>query len=87
MIHVKRLDGQELVLNAELIFSVQKTPDTLISFTTGERMMVLENIDEIMSKVLSYRRHVNTPIPHVLEEDANHESLQESGDGSASKEH
>jgi flagellar protein FlbD len=72
MIQVKRLDGQDMILNAELIFSIQKTPDTLIHFTTGERLMVREDMDEIMSKVMEYRRTIHTPLPHLLdkEEDA-----------------
>lgn len=86
MIQVKRLDGQEMILNAELIFSIQKTPDTLITFTTGERLMVLEEIDDIMTKVISYRRYVNTPLPHVLEEDTTHENPPEIGAESTTKE-
>ena len=69
MIQVKRLDGQDMILNAELIFSIQKTPDTLICFTTGERLMVQEEMNEIMEKVMLYRRTVNTALPHLLNED------------------
>ena len=63
MIQVKRLDGQDMILNAELIFSIQKTPDTLICFTTGERLMVQEEMKEDMDKVMLYRRTVNTAPP------------------------
>ena len=69
MIQVKRLDGQDMILNAELIFSIQKTPDTLISFTTGERLMVQEEMTEVMEKVMLYRRTINAALPHLLEND------------------
>ena len=69
MIQVKRLDGQDMILNAELIFSIQKTPDTLIRFTTGERLMVREDMNEIMGKVMEYRRTIHTPLPQLLEEE------------------
>ena len=69
MIQVKRLDGQDMILNAELIFSIQKTPDTLICFTTGERLMVREDMKEIMDKVMLYRRTINTALPHLLDEE------------------
>jgi flagellar protein FlbD len=58
-----------MILNAELIFSIQKTPDTLISFTTGERLMVREDMNEIMIKVMEYRRTIHIPLPHLLEEE------------------
>ena len=67
MIQVKRLDGQEMILNAELI-QHSKTPDTLISFTTGERLMVKESLEDVLNKVIDYRRHINAPLPHVVEE-------------------
>ena len=68
MIQIKRLDGQEMILNAELIFTIQKTPDTLICFTTGERLMVREDMDEVMARVMEYRRTIHIPLPHLLEE-------------------
>ena len=68
MIQVTRLDGREMILNAELIFSIQQTPDTLVAFTTGERLMVKDTLEEVMSKVIDYRRHINALLPHVIHE-------------------
>ena len=84
MIQVKRLDGQEMILNAELIFSIQKTPDTLISFTTGERLMVKESLEDILSKVIDSRRHINAPLPHVVEEVLYEDQLPSPEDAAAS---
>ena len=56
MIKVSRLKGREFVLNAERIKYVEATPDTIITLTDNERIMVAESVDEIIRRVLEYRR-------------------------------
>lgn len=56
MIRVTRLNGQPLVLNAELIETVEATPDTVISLTTGRKVLVRESPEEVASRVMRYRR-------------------------------
>ena len=60
MITVTRLNDQPLVLNAELIKTVESTPDTLITLINGDRMMVKESLDEIVRKAVEYGRQVRT---------------------------
>jgi flagellar protein FlbD len=55
MIKVTRLNGTETVINADLIESVEATPDTVISLTTGHRFVVSESVDEVVARVLAYR--------------------------------
>jgi len=55
MIKVTKLNGSELVVNADLIEFVESTPDTLISLTTGRKIMVLEELDEVVQKAVGYR--------------------------------
>ncbi len=56
MIKVTRLNGTETVINAELIESVEGTPDTVISLTTGHKYVVQESVDEVVARVLAYRK-------------------------------
>ncbi len=58
MITVTRLNDQPLVLNAELIKTVESTPDTLITLINGDRMMVKESMDEIVRKAVEYGRQM-----------------------------
>lgn len=58
MISVTRLNGDELNINAELIETLESTPDTLITLTTGRKMMVLESADEVIDRVLQYRSKI-----------------------------
>lgn len=57
MIKVTRLDRSELVVNAELIETVEATPDTVITLTSGKKLVVSEDVEEIVRRVLEYRRH------------------------------
>jgi flagellar protein FlbD len=58
MIYVTRLNHTPLVLNSDLIEQIESTPDTVISLTTGQKIMVLESTDEIMERVLHFRRAI-----------------------------
>ncbi len=58
MITVTRLNDQRLVLNAELIKTVESTPDTLITLINGDRMMVKESMEEIVRKAVEYGRQM-----------------------------
>jgi flagellar protein FlbD len=61
MIHVTRLNHTPVVLNSDLIEHVETTPDTVISLTNGEKMMVLESADEIIDRVVRFRRSILSP--------------------------
>jgi len=56
MIVVTRFDHSEFVLNAEFIQSVESTPDTHIVLFNGHSYVVLESRDEVVARVLDYRR-------------------------------
>ncbi|MTV47803.1 flagellar protein FlbD [Heliobacillus mobilis] len=55
MIKLSRLNQTELVVNAELIETIESTPDSVVTLTTGKKLVVLENTDEIIAKVIAYR--------------------------------
>jgi len=56
MIKLTLFNDADVVVNADLIESVERTPDTLISLTTGKKVMVKESVEDVISKVVSYRR-------------------------------
>ena len=64
MIKVTKLNGRELVVNANLIEFIESTPDTLISLTTGRKIMVLEGLDEVIQKAVGDRAKARIyPVP------------------------
>ncbi len=58
MIEVTRLNGTTVLINAELIEMVEETPDTVISLTTGKKLIVKESRQEVKSLVKSYKRDI-----------------------------
>jgi flagellar protein FlbD len=64
MIHVTRLNHTPVVLNCDLIEQIEKTPDTVISLTTGQKIMVLESTEEIIDRVRLFRQSILAPPDH-----------------------
>ena len=58
MVEVTKLNGSTVLVNAELIESVEETPDTVLSFVTGKKLIVKESRQEIKNLVKSYRREI-----------------------------
>lgn len=56
MIKVTRLNGNELVINADLIEFVEALPDTIISLVTGKKIMIKESIDTVIGRVAEFKR-------------------------------
>lgn len=63
MITLTRLNGGQFVLNADLIRTVEQTPDTMIKLTTGEHVLVRESLDEVIDRVVEYGRLLRTLVP------------------------
>jgi flagellar protein FlbD len=62
LIFVTRFDGKKIVVNGELIEMIEATPDTIITMTTGKKVTVKENIDEVVSAVKIYKKEINLPL-------------------------
>lgn len=59
MIEVTRFDGKKLMVNATLIEFVQDTPDTVITMTTGRKILVKEKAEEVQALVIDYYRSIH----------------------------
>ena len=46
----------EFILNAEIIETIEDTPDTVVTLTNGKKLIVDEPMDEIVRRVMKYRR-------------------------------
>ena len=63
MIVLTRLKGQRFILNAELIRTVEKTPDTMITLLNGDRIIVQESMDEVVRRSVEYGRQLRCFAP------------------------
>ena len=62
MIQFTRINRTPLVLNADLIEHIETTPDTVISLTNGQKFVVLETAEEVIQRVIGFRRKVQAPL-------------------------
>ncbi len=69
MVFLSRLDGTELVVNSDHILTLERTPDTVIMLTSGARLMVKESVEEVVERVVEYRRRIALG-PQVIQSDA-----------------
>lgn len=54
MITLTRLNGKAITLNALLIEMIEDTPDTMITLSTGKKIMVLEKVTDVVDLVQNY---------------------------------
>ena len=62
MITLTRLNGHQIVMNAEKIRYVESIPDTVVCTDHGEKLMVKETIEEVMRRAIDYARVIRRPI-------------------------
>ena len=60
MISLTKLNDQEVIINCELIESIESTPDSTITLTTGKKIIAKEPIDDIIDRVLAFKRKIYT---------------------------
>lgn len=77
MIHVTRLNHEDLILNADLIEMIEATPDTVLTLLTGKKMMVLETPDQVMDRVLAYRQKAGPVLVRPLSREIYHDIAEE----------
>lgn len=58
MIRLTRLNNRPLVVNSELIKFIENAPDTVITLVTSEKIVVLESAEEVMARIIEYRRRL-----------------------------
>lgn len=58
MITLTRLDGKQVVINADHILALEATPDTVLLLTSGVHLMVKEPVDEVVERVAAWHRRL-----------------------------
>lgn len=62
MIELTRLNERKIVVNCDLIETVEETPDTVITLTTGKKIIVKENRQKVRNLVILFRQEINSRI-------------------------
>ena len=58
MIQLTRLNNKPLMVNSDLIKFVEQSPDTVVTLISGEKIVVLEKPDDVLARVVEFRRAV-----------------------------
>jgi flagellar protein FlbD len=61
MITVTRLNNSPIVVNPDLIVFIEETPDTIITLSNGEKLMVQEKVGEVINRIIKFRRSIFNP--------------------------
>lgn len=66
MIRVSKLNGVQYYINADVIDLIEKTPDTLITLSSGKKLIVLETPEEIVDRIIAYRQIIYSKLPETV---------------------
>ena len=73
MISLRLINGSNIVLNSDLIEFIEATPDTVISLSTGKKMMVQESVQDVVDKVVEFRRRLGVSARGLINEPEAHD--------------
>ncbi len=77
MIRLTRLNNQPLTVNSDLIKFVEQSPDTLITLVTGEKLVVRESAEEVLGRLIDFRRSVLQGLSFAWDSSSSHPVLPE----------
>ncbi|NMA95166.1 MAG: flagellar FlbD family protein [Clostridiales bacterium] len=66
MIKVTRLNGKEYYINPDLIEFIESTPDTVMTMTTGKKVVVVEEIEDIICSIIDFKRKIYANLEDIV---------------------
>lgn len=58
MITLRKMDNSKISINCDFIITIEETPDTVITFSTGKKLIVKESIEDITELTIEYKRQI-----------------------------
>ena len=65
MIKLTRFDGSEVAVNAELVKFVEAAPDTIVTLTSDQKLLVLETVDEVIERIIEFKKLAYGSLPEI----------------------
>ncbi len=59
MIELTKFQGKSFFINSDLIETIEETPDTMITMITGKKITVKESVNEVVEKIIAFRKEVS----------------------------
>jgi flagellar protein FlbD len=76
MIQLTRLNNKALMVNSDLIKFVEQSPDTLVTLITGEKIVVLERPEQVLARIIDFRRAVLQGLSPAWDASCSHSLLE-----------
>ncbi|HEY0395498.1 MAG TPA: flagellar FlbD family protein [Candidatus Elarobacter sp.] len=61
MIALRRLNNEPIMVNPDLIESLEATPDTVVTLTSGNKLLVRDSMDDVREKIVEFKRRIYGP--------------------------
>jgi len=61
VIQLIRLNGQAVMVNSDLIESLEETPDTVVTLTSGNKLIVRDRMAQVQQKIIDFKRKIYGP--------------------------
>ena len=61
MIALRRLNNEPIMVNPDLIETLEATPDTVVTLTNGNKLLVRDTMDEVREKIVDFKRQIHGP--------------------------
>ena len=61
VIALTRLNGHPLMVNSDLIEQIEETPDTVVTLTSGNKLIVRDRMAEVQAKIIEFKRKIHGP--------------------------
>jgi flagellar protein FlbD len=61
MIALRRLNNEPIMVNPDLIETLEATPDTVVTLTNGNKLLVRDSMDEVREKIVEFKRQIHGP--------------------------
>ena len=61
MIALRRLNNEPIMVNPDLIESLESHPDTVVTLTSGNKLLVRDTMDEVREKIIEFKRRIYGP--------------------------
>jgi flagellar protein FlbD len=62
MIALRRLNNEPIMVNPDLIETLEATPDTVVTLTNGNKLLVRDSMDEVREKIVEFKRQIYSPV-------------------------
>ncbi len=68
MVSVTRLNNTAFFLNPDLVEFIEETPDTVLTLSTGKKLVVSESAAEVVARITEYKRSLFGALPKIVSE-------------------